>query len=79
MLNSGKLSSKSSSISKTCSGDEEIETKESDDNEWKSFLSDGLHLSSAGNKFLFEQLWNKHIEELTREDALFLPEWRDLG
>jgi len=47
--------------------------------EWEKYLSDGLHLSSEGSNFLFEQLFKLHVDELTEDDKLFLPEWRDLA
>ena len=41
-------------------------------------LSDGLHLSQAGNVFLFEKLKEKFLVELTKDVEQFLPNWRDL-
>lgn len=45
---------------------------------WKDYLSDGLHLSDQGNKFLYEILWEQHVKELTEDLPQFLPNWRDL-
>jgi len=45
---------------------------------WQSFLSDGLHLSKAGSRFLFEQVWTC-LDTLTSSLPSNMPEWRDVN
>uniref|UniRef100_A0A673V0I3 Isoamyl acetate-hydrolyzing esterase 1 homolog n=1 Tax=Suricata suricatta TaxID=37032 RepID=A0A673V0I3_SURSU len=46
--------------------------------DFSAFLSDGLHLSPAGNEFLFSHLWPL-IEKKASPLPLLLPGWRDVA
>ncbi|NXC39409.1 IAH1 esterase, partial [Penelope pileata] len=45
--------------------------------DFSSYLSDGLHLSTKGNNFLAEQLWSL-LENRLSALPLLLPYWRDV-
>ncbi|KAI5764781.1 IAH1 [Gulo gulo luscus] len=49
-----------------------------DDQDFSSYLSDGLHLSPKGNEFLFSHLWPL-IEHRVSSLPLLLPYWRDIA
>ncbi|KAM9201011.1 isoamyl acetate-hydrolyzing esterase 1 homolog isoform 1-T1 [Dugong dugon] len=48
-----------------------------DNQDFSSYLSDGLHLSPEGNEFLFSHLWPL-LEKKTSSLPLLLPYWRDV-
>ncbi|XP_071068049.1 isoamyl acetate-hydrolyzing esterase 1 homolog isoform X3 [Dasypus novemcinctus] len=48
-----------------------------DNQDFSSYLSDGLHLSPKGNEFLFSCLWPL-IEKKVSSLPLLLPYWRDV-
>ncbi|ELW72050.1 Isoamyl acetate-hydrolyzing esterase 1 like protein [Tupaia chinensis] len=48
-----------------------------DNQDFSSYLSDGLHLSPKGNDFLFSQLWPL-VEKKVASLPLLLPYWRDV-
>ncbi|KAM6082864.1 isoamyl acetate-hydrolyzing esterase 1 homolog [Chlamydotis macqueenii] len=45
--------------------------------DFSSYLSDGLHLSTKGNSFLAAQLWSRLEKKLSALPSLF-PYWRDV-
>ncbi|PKU40463.1 hypothetical protein llap_9239 [Limosa lapponica baueri] len=45
--------------------------------DFSSYLSDGLHLSPKGNSFLAAQLWSRLDKKLSALPSL-LPYWRDV-
>ncbi|NXK86425.1 IAH1 esterase, partial [Formicarius rufipectus] len=45
--------------------------------DFSSYLSDGLHLSAKGNSFLAAQLWSRLENKLSALPSLF-PYWRDV-
>ncbi|NXS58735.1 IAH1 esterase, partial [Brachypteracias leptosomus] len=45
--------------------------------DFSSYLSDGLHLSAEGNRFLAAQLWS-HLDKKLSTLPLLLPYWRDV-
>lgn len=46
--------------------------------DFSSYLSDGLHLSSKGNEFVFSHLWPL-IEKKVSSLPFLLPYWRDIA
>ncbi|XP_007933321.1 isoamyl acetate-hydrolyzing esterase 1 homolog [Orycteropus afer afer] len=48
-----------------------------DNQDFSSYLSDGLHLSPKGNEYLFSHLWPL-LEKKTSSLPLLLPYWRDV-
>lgn len=46
--------------------------------DWREFLSDGLHLSQRGSRYLFDVVWPL-VETRTAHLPLILPAWRDVN
>lgn len=49
-----------------------------DNQDFSSYLSDGLHLSPKGNEFVFSHLWPL-IEKKVSSLPLRFPYWRDVA
>jgi hypothetical protein len=45
---------------------------------WKSYLNDGLHFSEEGNNFLWEKLKSITNNDYIETKTLDFPSWRDV-
>lgn len=55
----------------------DLYTTMSNQKHWEDMLNDGLHFSSLGSEFLFDQL-KPHVDKLTSDLPLQLPYWADI-